>query len=378
MIRISRLLLTLPLAAGGRAAGAQSVFDSELRLAPQMIQYQLKAPANETISELVVPAFVSIPMGASFTVDVGTAYARARSTTPTSVSEVSGLTDTQVRGTLSLGNDFVVITGGLNLPTGRSTVTPQQVTAAGRIGSDFLAFPITSMGTGFGATAGIAVARPAGEWNIGMGGAVRLSQAYEPFDAQGQPPLRFQPGNEYRARIGADRPWRAGRLALGLTYSAFGNDNANGFTSNTGNRTIAQIVATNLIGTTEYTVAAYDVFRGAGRYVTQEPSGRENIANLYLGLGLHTLSTVIEPSVELRHWQQDIPASPTTGAAGGRSLSSYLGTVGLRTRIPLAGLAAFPSVGYTMGSLARIDPTDPSASSGVAGWRAQLALRVGP
>ncbi|HEX4468859.1 MAG TPA: hypothetical protein VH080_04955, partial [Gemmatimonadaceae bacterium] len=145
---------------------AQSIFDSNLRAAPQFVQYQIKSPVNETISEFTLPIFIVIPVSSSFNFDVGTAYASARvqpnGTGTEQTSNVSGLTDTQIRANLSLGTDFVVLTAGLNMPTGKETATQAEELAAFRIGNDFLAFPISNMGTGFGATAGIAVARPLG------------------------------------------------------------------------------------------------------------------------------------------------------------------------------------------------------------------------
>jgi hypothetical protein len=369
-----RLLTCALIGAATAPVGAQSIFDSELRLAPQFMQYQLKSPTNETISELAIPVFVRIPFGSSFTFDVGTSYARARVTSTGAVSEISGLTDTQLRGNLTLGSDFVVLTGGVNLPTGRSSVTLDEMTAAGRIGSDFLAFPISNMGTGFAFTGGLAVARPLGDWNLGFGGAVRRSAAYHPFNVAGQD-LRFQPGDEYRARIGVDHPFGYGRISLGLTYSAFGSDDAGGSIYNTGNRLIAQAVASNTYSGADVTLAAYNVFRGQGNYASGDPAGRENIANAYLGVGLHLLGTVFEPSIEGRHWLQTLPATTAGGAASAeRTQSSYLGTVGLRTRIELAGLSFFPSAGYTMGRLAT-GTIDTSAD--LTGYRAQLAVRLG-
>ena len=374
-----RMLLPLALAAvAAPGLGAQSVFDSELRLAPQFIQYQIKSPNNETISEIAVPAFVSIPFGSRFTLDVGTSYSRAKVTTGSTTSEISGLTDTQVRGNLTLGTDFVVITGGVNLPTGQSSVTLDQLTAAGRIGSDFLAFPISNMGTGLAATGGIAIARPLGDWNFGFGGAVRHSSTYDPFLVPGQS-LRFTPGDEYRARVGVDRGLNNGRLSLGLTYSAFGNDDAGGSVYNTGGRLIAQAVVTNSMGGADVTLAAYNLFRAPGNYASGLPAGRENIANGYLGLGLHMLGTVVEPSIEGRHWLQNVPGV-TTGSTTtpDRSQSSYLGTAGLRTRIGAGGFAAFPSVGYTFGQIATVDTQGAPTRADLTGFRAQLAIRVAP
>lgn len=356
---------------------AQSIFDSELRLAPQFVQYQLKSPANETISELAVPVFVSMPFGSSFTVDVGTSYTRARVTSGSTVSEINGLTDTQLRGNLTLGSDFVVVTGGVNFPTGRSSVKLDEIAAAGRIGSDFLAFPITNMGTGLAATGGIAIARPLGDWNIGFGGAVRHSSTYDPFNVPGRT-LRFTPGDEYRARVGIDRGVLNGRMSLGLTYSAFGNDDAGGSVYNTGNRIIAQAALTNSISGTDVTLAGYNVFRAPGHYASGDPAGRENIANGYLGLGLHMLGTVVEPSIEARQWLQNVPGTTTGGVAADRSQTSYLGTVGLRVRLDLGGMSAFPSVGYTMGQLATLDTQGAPIHADLTGFRAQLAIRVAP
>ena len=370
--------LALALVAGP-ALGAQSIFDSELRFAPQFMQYQIKTPGNETISELAVPVFVSIPFGSQFTFDVGTSYARARSTSGSTKSEINGLTDTQLRGNLTLGSDFVVLTAGLNLPTGRSSVTTDQQTAAGRIGSDFLAFPISNMGTGLAATAGIAIARPLGDWNIGFGGAVRHSASYDPFDVPGQPALRFTPGDEYRARVGVDRGLLTGRMSLGLTYSAFGSDDAGGSVYNTGNRVIAQAIVTNSVAGSTVTLAGYNVFRAPGKYASGDPAGRENIANGYLGVGLDMLGTLVEPSVELRHWLQNIPSATVgTTTTTERSQSSYLGTIGVRTRIPAMGFSAYPSVGYTMGKLATADASGAPVQADMTGFKAQLAIRIAP
>lgn len=373
-----RRLLPLALAAVvAPSLGAQSIFDSELRFAPQFLTYQIKAPNDEKISEFALPVFVTIPFGSRFTFDVGTSYARARVASGSAVSEINGLTDTQLRGNLTLGTDFIVLTGGVNLPTGKSTVDLDQVTAAGRIGSDFLAFPISNMGTGLAVTGGIAIAQPIGEWNIGFGGAVRRSSEYEPFNVPGQS-LRFQPGNEYRARVGVDHTAGNGRVTFGLTYSAFGDDQAGASVYNTGNRLIAQGILTNSISNTSITIAAYNVFRAAGNFANGDPAGRENIANAYLGLGFHVLGTTVEPSVEGRHWHQNIPA--TTGAAGlaAFTMSSYLGTVGLRTRLAFGGIAAFPSVGYTMGQLATLTTTNSPTHADMTGFRAQLAVRIAP
>ena len=354
------------------AMRAQSLFDSEIRVAPQFMQYHLNDPANETISQLAIPLYVSIPVSSRLTVDVGTSYARSLVNGDNGRSELNGLTDTQVRGNLTLGTDYVVLTAGLNIPTGKTGVTLDQFPVASRIGNDFLAFPIASMGTGFAATGGIAIARPLGEWNMGAGAALRRATSYEPFNIPNQS-MRLQPGNEYRVRVGVDRLLGVGRLALGLTFSKFGEDDAGGSRFTSGTRTITQAVYNTNVGGNDVVLGAYDVFRAAGQFSSGASSGHENVANLFGSVALHASDHLVEPTVELRHWLQQVLTSTDS-----RTQSSMLASLGVRTRLDLAGLTVYPGVGVTLGRLAVSDAAGAPVTAGLTGFKAQIAMRAAP
>jgi hypothetical protein len=354
-------------------AGAQSLNDAEYRLAPQWTQYRIDSPVDVTVSELAIPLFVSLPVGTRTSVDIGTAYARAHVTSGAEHSDIAGLTDVQLRAQYTLGSDRVVLTGGINLPTGNASVSADQLAAASLIGSDFLAFPVSNMGTGLAVTGGAAMAYPLGEWNLGAGASIRRSRAYEPFDVPGES-FRYQPGNEVRLRLGVDRPVAEGRVAFGATYAAFGRDDAGGSAYNTGDRVIALGELTGRLGEQDYAVAAYNVFRAPGSYASGDRAGRENIANLFLSLGVHTLGTVIEPSLELRHWLQNV-YDDSIGPA--RTQSSALATVGLRARIDAGSFELFPSAGYTaLGRLATTDDAGLPVRARLTGFHLSLVVRA--
>jgi hypothetical protein len=360
-------------------AGAQSLVDGELRIAPQYLLYQVHEPADETIAELAIPIFVTVPAGGRLSFDIGTAYAHARVTSGAAHSEISGLTDTQIRGVYTFGGDFVVLTAGVSLPSGESSVNPDQLLAAGRIGNDFLAFPVSTMGTGLALTGGVAIAQPLGEWSVGAGLSVRRSRAYDPFDVPGES-LRYRPGNETRVRLGVDRPVADGRLALGVTYAAFGRDDAGGSAYNTGDRVIAQAVLTGLAGGHDWTVSAYNLFRAPGEYASGERAGRENVADVFMSVGLHAAGTIVEPSLEVRHWRQQIFGIPSPGSSEiERSQSSRLATIAVRTRAYVGGISVFPSAGYTMfGRLATEDVDGRPVSADLTGFQVGLVLRATP
>lgn len=362
-----RWILLFALAWPASALGAQSVNDVGARIAPQFHSYTVSAPSNLKVNEFAVPMFAWVPLTPSLTIDIGTSYARSHVEQTvlgkTTTSEISGLTDTQIRGHYGIGTDFIVLTAGVNIPTGQSTISESKVAAASLIGSDFLSFPISNMGTGFGGTGGIALARPLGEWSVGIGLSVRRSSQYDPFDVGGGPALHYQPGNEYRARVGVDRPVGTGRATLGVTYSAFGNDQLAGSVYNTGDRYITQFGLNDSFAGGELSLNAWDLFRTAGTLADGTALDHENIANAALSYGVRVGAATIEPNVEGRTWTQ----------AG--SSTSLLGTFGVRAQIAVAGMAVMPSVGFSVGRLAAQDNAV-NTTAALTGFHAALAVRL--
>jgi hypothetical protein len=351
-------------------AGAQSAFDVGARIAPQFHSYTLKSPANIKISEFTLPVYVLLPVTSRLSFDVGTSYTHAEAEQTSSgtktQSSITGLTDTQVRANYTIGSDFVVLTAGVNIPTGQSTVNADQLSAASLIGNDFLSFPISNMGTGFGGTGGIAIARPIGDWSVGIGASARKSASYEPFDAStGVGDRHYQPGNEYRVRGGVDRAFGTGRVNLGLTYSKFGDDDLGGSVYNTGDRLLSQIGLNNNFGPGMLSVAGWDLYRQSGRLVDGTATGHENILAGSLAYGVASgPTTIIEPNVEGRLWTQSegIP-------------SSAIATLGLRSQFTVVGFAVSPSVGYSLGSFGS-GASGSTVKSDLTGWQATLGIRL--
>ena len=360
------------------AASAQSL---SARLAPQFQTYSL-GDYDRTVSQLAVPMAAEMQLFSRMSLDVGTAYAQSQVKDGVTTSKISGLTDTQVRTNLTFGNDNVVFTGGITLPTGQSTIPIDQIVAAGQIGGEFLAFPIPTMGAGLAATGGVALARNFGAWNLGAGGAFRMAQEYEPYQSgDSLANARFQPGSEVRARLGVDRSiGQTGTLSFGFTFSRFTEDKASQafsdsvarFAFNSGDRFISQVVYSTRAFGAEVFLSAWDVIIAQGIGISGETPG-QNILNAAAAMGWNVGRMTLEPNIEARLWTVGGSTEFSTGSpvvvSGGRE--GIMGVLGLRSRIPAGVLTLYPGVAFSAGKIGR-----GTQESSLTGFRGTLTAHL--
>ncbi len=351
----------------GGPLGAQGLGGTGAIVAPHFTQYTLGSGAGErTISQMAVPVVVLLPFSDRFNVDVTTAFATSElKTGGASSSRVSGLTDTQIRGNFTLGSGLVVFTMGVNLPTGQYTVAQDQVEAAGQIGNDFLNYPISSMGNGFAGTGGIAMARAMGSWNVGFGASMRKSTEFSAFSLSSSE-FRFTPADEYRVRVGADRPVGDGQVSLGVAFSAYGadavdttSDGSGRTTASTGDRLTLNGTWMTPLGNGDLYISGWNLYRMKGqRFDGDAPA--ENVANLNAAYSMELGPVLFQPSLEGRFWQVD----------GDRA--GQLTNLDVRVRFDAAPFSMYPSLGYSIGNLYDLGTGD---ATDLTGFRASLTIR---
>jgi hypothetical protein len=261
--------------------------------------------------QVATPVALAVPIG-RLTLDAGAWYAhttveRRDGTRANAV----GATDLQVRAAYVLGNDALVTTLVVNLPTGTDRLAASEYAVLAVSSSSFLAFPVNALTTGLSVTAGAAAAVPAGRWNLGLAGSVRLSSEFTPFLDDTGAAFTYRSGPEMRLRLGVDRLVGEGRLALAGTYSTFSTDEyasaggAGGVGGigryRPGQRIIAEAFYTIPVG--EWTLTAYlwDFYRAAGDSAGISAANRENLLAGGAVFSIPwTSSLTVEPSVEGR------------------------------------------------------------------------------
>ena len=357
----TRLLSLALLLATAVPLAAQDPSSTAIILDPQYVSYQLGTGATaRTISQLGVPFAVIVPFSDRFNIDISSSYANSQVKVPgQATSTISGLTDAQVRGNLTVGDNAAVFTLGVNLPTGQYKVPDGQQAAAGQIGNDFLIYPVTSMGNGLAATGGIGFAQTLGTWNLGVGASFRYSTAFDAYQVQTSV-LRFTPGNEARIRVGLDRPVGDGSFNVSLTYSKFGKDQADSTSFATGDRALAQSALAVPMGSgSDLLLSAWDLYRGVGQQLGAS-SPWENVGNAGVAIGFQMGDLYVQPNIEERIWNVD------------GNKAGLLTNAGVRLRFALAGLSVNPSATYSFGSLYTIG----QPATDVTGFNASLLIRL--
>jgi hypothetical protein len=142
--------------------------------------------------------------------------------------DLTGLTDVKLRLSTSIGSGGgLLLTGGLNVPTGTTGLSADQTFVLQAIGAPALHFPVNSLGIGPGATLGFAAARESGDWALAFGASVEERAEYTPIEialATGTSATKVTPGAALHVTAGADGPAGEDRISFLLVADAYTKD----------------------------------------------------------------------------------------------------------------------------------------------------------
>ena len=143
----------------------------------------------------------------------------------------ASLTDRRTSSCASAGpssGDRLVLTAGVNLPTGITRLDGDQTEALQVIAAPALRMPIGAYGTGAGGTLGLISAIERGEWALALGASVEQRTEYTPiaFGVSGSAgsETRLTPGTSVRVTLGADRLLGSTHLSVLILGDAYGKD----------------------------------------------------------------------------------------------------------------------------------------------------------
>jgi hypothetical protein len=243
------------------------------------------------VAELSVPVVVTARLGSAVDLTLSTGYVRteliSRDTAQLRDQMLSGPVDTEARLGYHLvpGRLIMIATGAV--PSGRKTVSLDQLAVLGALSSDVVGFSTPSVGSGGNFGAGLVAALPVNRWAVGLGATYRHALAYRPI--AGQPDTTLQPGGEFRLRAGLEGALaRRTYLRVAGVLASRQKDRVNRQVRHgVGNRVVGYVALDQGLGRASVSVYAFDVFRS-------NPQIEPNVVGAVVPRGnLFTFGTVL-------------------------------------------------------------------------------------
>lgn len=275
--------------------------------AGQFVQAQVDSRSGDHRSVLsIVPVFHSWSLGDDMTMSqfttiialsqpIGNSSSLTLRASPSSTggdpTRLSGLTDMQVRATHALEEVRLVLSLGVNLPTGKTELTGEEFASSMILSSPALSWSAPGFGQGLNLQPGVVWAIPFGETVVGgLGfayhykGAFKAIKEYEEFD----------PGDEIAATGGVDvQLAEATNVSADVLFSLYGADKlGSDEVFKAGGKVVATMQFSKGIGQDELAILVRYRTRGksevgfAGSLVSAEQEMEPNQVDVHVQYGL--------------------------------------------------------------------------------------------
>jgi hypothetical protein len=316
---------------------------------------------------LMIPVAVRVPAGGRLSFDLYSAWAQGKVERDGVVYTLDGPVDTQLRSQLR-ATDWAVLTLAVNLPTGHATHDANEAIVASVLATDILGFREANWGLGTAVTTGIATARRAGPWGLGVGASYRIASEYEPAEAM---ELKYAPGNEARVRFALDRNIGvSSKLTAGLTVQEFSSDQLGGVNLfQAGRRIRGDVAYAFRTGSSTWTTYAANLWRDKGD-IALDAGETEETGTQNLFVAGVTGNLPISPRMSFRPALDIRVQSREEGIGSGW-------VMGVGGDLPVRGVGpfdAFPRAQFLLGSL----EAEGGDSHSLWGAEAGLTLRWRP
>lgn len=224
--RLGVLLLlvgTLTAAANAQPSDVRPVSPRPAALVTTGVHYQRYMLEDDRhIEEISFPIYAEVPLGRSTSMSLRTSPATVRGR---DLAAISGLSDAQfsLSHFTRIGGGSIVLSLGLNLPTGKRALTQEEFETTVHISRNFYDFRTPAFGQGFNASPGATLALPLSDHVVlGVGAAYQYKGGFEPLEGMDD---SYQPGGEVLLTGGLDvRLMPATAVSADVTYTRYGTD----------------------------------------------------------------------------------------------------------------------------------------------------------
>ncbi len=204
-----------------RSPEAQIIFGQRGYFSSGLIYtgWNIKDTEETEINELVGVMRIFLPVSDNLELSLlstGAAADLTYSSVPK--KKLSSLNDTRIQGAYSFADDTFLLTLGLNLPTGKKSLTADEIEITDMLADNSMRFPVRRYGEGLDVSFGLAAAQEMGGVILGLGGGYLLKGEYTPFSSKSD---EYKPGDELTLSLGIDAKGAKTLLRLDGIHTRF-------------------------------------------------------------------------------------------------------------------------------------------------------------
>jgi hypothetical protein len=227
--------------AGNTETGVGPVFEYWKFGSDGIPQPTVDGSANVNVTRATqwsIPLVVAVPIGSRWRIDLNGAYANSEvhlaSADPSTGSDsytLSGINDLRIRATGHIVGDNLLVTAGVNLPTGETEFDEEQLSALRVVSAPALSFQVPVLGTGGGGTLGVVLAKQLGQWAWAFGTSYEMRRRYTPIALAAGIPVDFSPGDAVHLSLGTSRLFGQHSMTFGVSADFYSSEELEGSTA---------------------------------------------------------------------------------------------------------------------------------------------------
>ncbi len=188
------------------------------------VGYQYWNAGDDQVEQMSIPVTFAYSVNDQLKLDVITSPAFSTLITQTE-TKLGGMSDTRIRGSYLFNNEVMLLTFGVNLPLGKSSLDQEEYTVANILATHALNFQSPLLGQGLDVSTGFVMVQNWNDLVLGFGAGFLYRGSYEPFSDYD---FNYNPGDEFSISGGVDYfVSRDDKLMIDVSYTIYGKDQAN-------------------------------------------------------------------------------------------------------------------------------------------------------
>ncbi len=177
-----------------------------------------------TLHQLIFPATGFVPLQDNLELHLfvlnATHYIEYEEINYSTEYELNGLSDLKLQLSKSFSEDQLLVSVGLNLPTGKKSLDTDGEQTIRLLSNNFLDLPVRGLGEGFGFNILLGGAQASGNLQYGGGILYEYNGKYEPYESSGD----YDPGDKISFNAGGDLVGKKTTFSADVIYSMFTYD----------------------------------------------------------------------------------------------------------------------------------------------------------